>query len=433
MSLLPPRLRRFLPFALLAGLIGCGGGPSVDPPPGPGDAILEERVADLLATLLEAARRNPDDSAARGALAMAYDANGLSEPARVAYDQAIALAPDEPRWWYHSALAAADAGDFPAATARLDSSIVRDPDYGPSYWRRGQYQYSQGDFDAAEASFREAMRRQPKHPAGAVGLARVHLQRDEPREAVALLESTRADLHRAQFLPYIHYLLGTAYRALGELDRAREELALGRRGRPLWRDIRRMEIDEYRVSTLARTQDTSILLETGRAEEAVAILEELRGIAPQDRGVLATLARAYHLAGRAEDARRTLENQLAIFPDDEIAARNLSAVHVALGRIPDALRYAELAVELNPHLPAGYVQLGQVLERAGRPEAALDAYRGAVARDPGDPGSRLAAGSLAASLGLDEEAKEHYRRVLDVEPQNTQARSALDRLGGTRP
>jgi tetratricopeptide (TPR) repeat protein len=417
--------------ALVLLLPACERSPEGAPPVERGAATLDADVIELLDRLVLAVRQRPLEAAARGELAMAYDANGLKEEAVRSYDQAIALDPRDPRWWYHSALALSELGEFPPATARLDSAIALDPEYAPAYWRRGQLLFAQNDFDKAAESFREAERRRPQHPAGAIGLARVHLQRGEAAAAAALLEETLAELPRAQFVPYLHHLLGTAYRQLGRMDEARRELGQGRHGRPLWKDNRRSEIDEYRVSLNGRLRSTSLLLDTGEGGAAIPILEGLREESPTDLGVLHQLASAYMDAGRVGDAKEALETLVEHYPDDESAYRNLSLVHLALGSLPDALRFAAHSVELNPHVAAGHANHGDMLERAGRREDALAAYREALRCDPSHQEALLRAAALAAALGRRDEARRHFERVLQDEPGHEEARRGLAQLGST--
>lgn len=440
-TLREPRRRGSRGFALLLLLLVASCSPTADPDPPVevADAAVDAEVAALFERLLDAARRDPQSGTARGQLAMAYDANGLKEEALRSYDQAIARTPDEARWYYQSAFVLSELGDFTEAVARLDSTIRRDPEYPPTYWRRGQFQFAQGDFDAAEQSFREAIERQPRHPAGPVGLARIHLQRKEPEKAEELLENTLANLSRTQFLGYLHYLLGTAYRQQGRLDEARSELAAGRRGRPLWRDNWRREVDEYRVSFHGRLRGTSLMLEMGRSAEAIPLLEELLAQNRTDRSLLDQLSRAYFNVGRVDDARRTLEASVGHRPDDDRAYRNLSLVVMTQGDLESAIRYARHVVELNPNVSGGWVNLGTILAQAGRGPAALEAYRSALERDPNAAEALQKAGSLAGSLGFWKESHEFFTRLLSRNPSHREgllarakAAEALDRPDDAR-
>jgi tetratricopeptide (TPR) repeat protein len=424
---------RLLPAALiLLALPACTQAPEGEPPVERGDAMLHEDVAQLLDELVTAVRKDPLAAAPRGELGLAYDANGLREEAVLSYGQATAIDPQDARWWYHASIALVELGDYPRATVHLKQAIEHDPDYAPAYWRFGQLLFAQGELDGAEAAFREAARRRPQHPAGAIGVARVQLQRGEAAAAADLLEETLRTLSRAQFLPYVHYLLGTAYRQLGRMDEARRELGQGRRGRPLWKDNRRREIDQYRVSLNGRLRATTPLLETGQSEKAIAILEGLREEAPTDEGVLAKLASAYMNVGRVEDAKTTLEALVAVHPDDDRAYYNLSRVDLALGSTNDALRFAAHCVELNPHVAAWHVNHGEILEYVGRREEALEAYRAALGCDPSDEAALMRAGSVAAALGFQGQARRHFERVLKDDPAHEEALRGLERLRETR-
>ncbi|GJM45163.1 MAG: hypothetical protein DHS20C21_20050 [Gemmatimonadota bacterium] len=414
---------RFTAVVLALALAGPLGGCAPQGPPvvHRGNVVLHEDVAQLLDDLVDRVEAEPTNADARGALAMAYDANGLADEAVQTYEQAITLNPADARWYYQSAIVLGELGEYPRAVARLDSTIARDPEYPPSYWRRGQFEFAQGNLDAAEVSFREAQRLRPQHPAGAVGLARVYLQRRDGEAAARLLEDTLQNLKRAQFLPYLHYLLGTAYRQTGRLEEARTELALGRRGSPLWGDPWRGEIEQYQVSLRGRLAATRPFVDAGRGSEVVPTLEQMREEAPDDRGLLDQLSRAYFSSGRIAEAQAVLEHCVSVHPDDERSYRNLSRVHQARRNLPEALRVAAYAVELNPNIAAGHTNYGTILEAAGQRDEALAAYRSALGCDPSHEETLLRCGSLAAALGYWEEAHARFDRLLADDPTHWEA------------
>jgi len=421
------------PIGAVLLLAACESEPPAPPPVEPGNVVVHEDVMALYQRLLGEIRAAPRDGAARGRLGMAYDVNGMKEEALASYAQAIELDGANAHWYYQSAMVLTELGRDAEALAMLDSTLARDPEYPPPLWRKGQILFSMGDFDGAEAAFREAKRRQPKHPAGALGLARVDLQRGNYEAAARILEETLGGGTRAAFVPYLHYLLGTAYRQLGRMDDARRELALGKRGRPLWKDTWRSEIDEYNVSLLGRLAATELLMQTGRNNEAIGVLEELRRENPTDRNLLDQLSRAYFAAGRVLEARSTLEASVAVRPDDDRAYRNLSQIHLSLGSFRDAVRYAELSVELNPNIADGHANYAAILTKVGRPDDALAEYRAALECDPAFPAALLGGGALAASMGLWDEAYARFDRALEDDPENVTAllgrAEAAERLG----
>jgi tetratricopeptide (TPR) repeat protein len=204
-----------------------------DRPPSPPDpAALEDVDPQVKALIVEhtaAVNASRSDPARWGRLGMAYEANGLLVSAADAYTVAVGLDDNEPKWRYRRALLLSRRGEVRPALADLDRVIQLTPAYGPARWRQGFWQLDVGDADRALESFRAAIQAAPDDPAGAVGVALVHLSRREDAEAAAELERL---LERAPGNRYALQLLGTAYQRLGREDEARFALSVGAAGQP---------------------------------------------------------------------------------------------------------------------------------------------------------------------------------------------------------
>jgi tetratricopeptide (TPR) repeat protein len=396
-------------------------------PPESADEIVEPsgdfdpEVAALFDSLGAAARRLPEDGDARGTLGLALAANGLRESAALTLDQATALAPGEARWWYHAALARAELGDVTGAAARMDSALARKSDYAPAWWRRGEWAQAAGNLDRAEECFGRAADILPDHPAGWIGLARVHLQRGNAAGAARVLEDLLGRQPLATFVPYIHQLLGTAYARGGDAERAKGHLAQGRAGRPPWSDRWAKELDDYRVSVSERVRAAIKASRAENHDEVLAILEPLRQTAPDDARVLEPLGVAYFHLGRIPDAKRAFDELLAQDPDNAFAWVHLSHVHEAMDEPQEALRAARRAVELNPRIARTHRRLAEVLRRLSRFDDALAAYEEAVRHDPDDPDLLLDAAALAADLRRADEAAARLDRVESLRPGDARA------------
>jgi tetratricopeptide (TPR) repeat protein len=391
---------------------------------------FDPEVAALFSRLLEEARAAPEDGAARGRLGLAYAAANLPEPAARSFDQACAMDPAEPRWWYHAAVVRADLGDLARAAALMDSALAREGGFAPAWWRRGEWLLALGDLPAAEACFARATELKGDHPGGWVGLARVRLQQGRAADAAAILERVLAGDPLKAFVPYLQQLLGTAYARLGRLDEARVLLSRGRSGRPPWGDKWERDLDEYRVSRNERIEASVKALKSGRFDQALEILEPLRESHPGDVRVLEQVGVARFNLGNLDEAEEAFEAWIALDPAEPAALQALSAVREARGDLPRALELAREALELNPRQARGHRRLAEVLVRAGRPAEALDAYREAARLDPRDPELLLAAGGLAWQAGRRDEAEERFARVRELYPETFDGRIAELKRGG---
>jgi len=145
----------------------------------------------------------------------------------------------------------------------------------------------QGDLRGAEAAFRTVMAVDPTYVDGPVNVARARLQEGDVEAAIPLLEqalSLDPDLARA------HFFMGTALRTLGRYD------------------------------------------------EAMPHLEAARVQYPRDRVVLNQIGRLQFLERQYDEAVATLEGVLLIDPEDLQAHYNLMLSHQGAGRPDEAAR-----------------------------------------------------------------------------------------------
>ena len=145
----------------------------------------------------------------------------------------------------------------------------------------------QGDLRGAEAAFRTVMEIEPEYADGPVNVARARLQEGDVETAIPLLEQA---LELSPGLARAHYFLGTAVRALGRYDEALAHFEAARAQYP--RD--RVVLNQIgRIHFLER-----------RFDEAVAVLEEVLRIDPEDLQAHYNLMLSHQGAGRPEEAAR---------------------------------------------------------------------------------------------------------------------------------
>jgi tetratricopeptide (TPR) repeat protein len=145
----------------------------------------------------------------------------------------------------------------------------------------------QGDLKAAQATFRHVMAMDPKYVDGPVNVARAQLQEGEVEAAIPLLEQA---LQMSPNLAKAHYFLGTALKVLGRYDEA---------------------LAHQRAAAAAYPRDRVVLNEIGRLlflqrqyDEAIAALQEVLKVDPEDLQAHYNLMLSYQGAGRDELAAR---------------------------------------------------------------------------------------------------------------------------------
>ena len=205
---------------------------------------------------------------------------------------------------------------------------ARDPE--PAAWtfvEAARIYASEGDYDGADAVYAEALKWVPDYPAALVGRARVALARDDPRRALAWLETA----YRVNPLAETAWLLGDARSALGDAEGARAAydrvIETGRR------------IDRLTLATFYATRDRD-------REEAVRLLEEEREVRG---GVYVDDAYAWALyrAGRLREARAASDSSLRLGTDDARLYYHAGAIRLAQGDASGRKLVAR-ALALNP-------------------------------------------------------------------------------------
>ena len=130
-----------------------------------------------------------------------------------------------------------------------------------------------------------------------------------------------------------------------------------------------------------RTNLGRVLLERGRAAEALPHLEKAVELEPTSHEVWRVLGNVYAGMGRSVDAIDAYRQALMLNDHDAWTMNNYGLVLIRIGRYEDALRPLSRAVELVPLSATFQNNLGIALERTGELESARAAFAAAVGAD----------------------------------------------------
>ncbi len=382
-------------------------------------SLTDEDSSKQIGELLDAARRHPRDARRRAELGMAYEVGGLIDAALGSYEQAAALDPTEPRWSYYAALIRAKRhGDLEGALAWLDDVIEIDPGYAPAHLHRAQWLMDLDRLDLALSAYEQATGLAPHAAQGPIGQARVYLKRGKPEKAIEIVETIepgRRDTSANQ-------ILGAAYRDVGDLDRAREAFAgVQARFTSEWPDRWHQEKSAYVTGFAAELAVAKQMIESGRNEQAIALLVSLRQQRPDNPDVASTLAVAYQRSGRPEEALRALDEGLEIDPGYYPLHVNLSRYHAGRGDLDAAVRHLDRAIEIHPALATAHESRGLYLIKMGRIKEAYASFRNAVTRDPSRSVSLFNLAFIEANLKEWSIALRHIERAIAINPSSGRA------------
>ena len=275
------------------------------------------------------------------------------------------------------------------------------------------YLYQQtGRFEDALARYSDARRLQPTDPVIRAYLADVYLRLNRLADARALFQDLievypavaraglgeialregrfseavqhlEAALDRAPDAASVHYSLGMAYRGLGRLDQARSHLA--RRG-------------------------TSGLRPADPVVDALAAL--LRG----ERAQMILGRRAYE-AGQFKEATAAFRKALEASPSSAEARVGLGMALAQMGNVAGATEQLEAALRLDADHTTAHATLGLVLARAGRDRDAVEHLLAAFRREPSDEVSGVLI-RLLLKLSRGDEALEVLSRTRSFTPDD---------------
>ena len=431
-----------LPLALLAVLLSAGCSPSADPAEDAGTAAqppamhplpeLDVAVQRGIASARERVAETPADGEAWGQLAMGYHAADLLSMAREAYAYAGLLAPAEPKWPYLTGLTHDQNGDSEAALAAWDEALGRTANaadvYPPLHWRMGAARLALGEWEAAEVSLQAALDVAPEAPDSWFGMARLHLQRDEPEAARdAATKGLELDANHGLIRgAYGRALLGRALQALGQWDEAQRELERAGDAGPVYLDPWQDEVfNQFGESFRLRWLTATTLLERGDFRTALPFLEALHGDFPEHPTVAKLLASTASQADRPEIAEPLFETLLAEHPGDRELRVEWTQHCLRTGNLDAAETALTSLLTDHPEDGRSHFLRGRLAERLGRADEAVAAYRTSLFHDQRNPGTLLGIGRIELERREWSAAHASYSKAIALGADSAQAHLGL--------
>jgi predicted O-linked N-acetylglucosamine transferase (SPINDLY family) len=256
-----------------------------------------------------------------------------------------------------------------------------------------------GDLAAAEAMYRDVLRRDPGHPPTLCNLGALLAKLDRFEEAGRCYAQCLAV---SPGYPDAHYNFGNLYRRVGRLREAAAEYEACLRGSPdhasalfnlglvqaAQQDVpaatdsfrRAISADPEYADAYARLGDA--LLRSGQLAGAVEQFRRYATLRPADHRGWNNLGLALANAGHPGDAVGHLQKALELKPDYPDAHNTLGLAYEALGRKDEAIHHYREAVRLNPEFADAWSNLGTSLTEQGRADEAITALQRSLAVRP---------------------------------------------------
>lgn len=327
-----------------------------------------------------------DLGGAFGRMGQLYLLYSFDEAAEAAFNNAWTLSPKDARWAYYLGVIAQRQGRWDEARKDLETVIEARPQDVPSLLRLGRVALEQRDTDRAAELFERALALDPRSAAAHHGLGKVAAARRDYQTAVD--HYTKA-LELDPNATAVHYELGLAYRQLGDLDKAREQLSMRGEGEAAFYDPLVNDLGQLSAGPTAAIERGNAASAKGDLETATLAYREALEADPDNRRARQALATILARRGRTDEAIAMYQKLLADGEDDAVTHYNYGNLLVEAGKPEAAIEHFQRAAELAPDFEVTYHNLAKALQQVGRYKEAEAAAAKAVETAPEDTTPRL--------------------------------------------
>jgi tetratricopeptide (TPR) repeat protein len=389
---------------------------------------LRDRHAELTRIADSADASADTRGAAYGELGKLFLAAHLFQAAEPALMNAHRLTPREPRWPYYLGHLRRMTGDPDTAATFFQQTLQLDPNQTAARVWLGRMYLDSGRADVAAAEFARVQDVAGAQFAARVGLGRAALLAGDYASAVRHLEGALTLDPNGSIA---EYPLATAYRALGDTNRADAHLRRRGDGEQELPDPWMDEVSEALDSPITLQRRGMRALYAGAFDDAAT---QFRKALQSDPPPLVRLSLMQKLATAlffAHDEAAAIEQLQAGIRLDATYAPN----HYTLGLIFDSrgdvvqaeTQFAE-AVKDDPNYVEARLALGNVLRRTGRARAALSHLERAIALAPRSAESRYEYAVALVDAGRPAEARSQLALGRDAFPDDRRFTEELTRL-----
>lgn len=390
----------------------------------------------------------------------------------------VACGSDDPSTLLASAKSYLAKGDYDAGIIQLKSTLQKTPDNAEARFLLGKSLLETGSPGAAETEIRKALDLKYSPDAAYPALARALLAQGAFNKVTSELASRRLESPQAQ--AELETAVASAYLALGDTKRASEAIAAASAAVPGDARIHVVEAQiaaasndlpkaltlvdsalaaapnnrealilkaelqssqgrrddaiktlEHAVETNAKAVDAkfalaSMLVANKQADKAVAQVDAMRKIAPQDFRTLYGDALVSYSRGNWAHARDAIQQVLAARPDNLQSLYLSALIDVQLGSYATAEEALRKVMAQTPEQQGPSVALGTIYLRTGRVSQASEVFESALVGAPDNPTLLRMAGEAQLAQGNAAKAAEYYERAnaLDKGDISSQVRLA---------
>ncbi len=341
-------------------------------------------------------------------LAEALRVLGQLDEARRAYEQALAITPQNPAAYNNLGTIHEAQGNLPAAIDCYRRAAAQHSGYPDPHNNLGIALEKQGDSLAAAECFRRAIEIEPRYARGHYNLG-VNLARRGMRE-----EAFHALSHAIDAAPdyaEAHYALAMTHQQLGQTERARVEYERALALRPNWAEA---------ASSLG-----SLLQSIGQLDEAAAMYERALAANPHYAEAIYNQGTLLKLRGNLDAALARYQSAIAAKPNFPEAHFNLGTLLQRARKLPEARAAYQEALRWRPTYALAHNNLGNVLREQRELEQAIACYDKALEFDPRNAQTLINLGSAWHERGSLEKALACYDQAMQLNPVSSEVYNNL--------
>jgi tetratricopeptide (TPR) repeat protein len=189
----------------------------------------------------------------------------------------------------------------------------------------------------------------------------------------------------------------------------------------LWRST----IAENPGAWMAENNLGADLVEAGRIDEAVVVLQLSLESQPNNAGAHSNLGAGLLQLGRAPEALVHYRKALELDPQSSAAQAGFGSALLQLGRVEEAIPVLEGAVQANPGFARARISLGTAYLQEGRADKAVAQFSGALSADPRNPEAITDLGTAYIQEGQLDLARAQFEKSLGINPRDPTALTDL--------
>jgi tetratricopeptide (TPR) repeat protein len=407
---------------------------SLQPIPSPDlsgmDAPVQQQIRDAQSRVATVTSNRNELSQAYGWLGEIYQAYSLNDAAVACYINARTIEPREFRWSYYLGYLFQTEGDLQRALSNYKTALQLRPGDELTLLRLASVDLGLNRLEEAERLYAQEMGRNKQSIGALDGLGRVALARRDFAGAISYFNKALAIDPQAAF---IHYPLAMAYRGLGELEKARTELAKHGPAAPELTDRYLTELRDIKTGKADLWVKGSQQMAESNFPEAIATYRKLVERDEGDAVARTYLGTALARAGNAQEAIQQFTEALRVAPENTETHYCLGVVLAALGKDEEAIGHFRATIKGDPQFDEAHFQLANVLMRTHHYEEAAAEYEKTVNQNPDKAFAFTMEAMALVRLDRYKDARSVLERAHSAAPSNMDIDNALARLLAASP